>query len=386
MALRRRAIVIGAGPTGIAAAIGAADRGFDVNVLESNEIGASLRTWGATRFFSPLHMNVTARMSEILGSELPQSEALLTGDEYVERVLLPLTEREPLQGRVHCGMKVVAVGRRGLTRGDYAGHPLRAEKPFRVVTSSDDVFESEVVIDASGGLRVPRAFGFGGLPALGERTLHLPVIRTLGSLGSEENELRGRRILVVGAGHSAANAILALEQLAASDAALRVIWATHSANRRPCAEVMHDPLPERRDVVARANELAERPPNFLRVERKAMVERVEQTGDTVIVHLTGNRKVEVDRIAAFTGYRPDASFLTELALDISPVTEGGARLNRAISNVTDCLAVPKVASADLESGEPGYVFAGSRSYGRSNAFLLKTGFAQLDVLLDALAR
>src|SRR5215211_5431680 len=103
-----RVLVIGAGPMGIAAAIGAADRGADVTVLERGEIGASLRTWGPTRFFSPLHMNVSPRMRELLGSDLPDGDALLTGPEYADRVLAPLVAREPLQGRVRLGRNVVA--------------------------------------------------------------------------------------------------------------------------------------------------------------------------------------------------------------------------------------------------------------------------------------
>src|SRR5688572_32361806 len=80
-----RVLVIGAGPMGIAAAIGAADRGLDVTVLERGEIGASLRTWGPTRFFSPLRMNLSLRMGELLGNAMPDGEALLTGPEYVDR-------------------------------------------------------------------------------------------------------------------------------------------------------------------------------------------------------------------------------------------------------------------------------------------------------------
>src|SRR5215212_3471336 len=99
----RRVLVIGAGPMGIAAAIGALDRGFDVTVLERDAVGASLRTWGPARFFSPLHMNVSPRMRELLGDDLPDGDALLTGDEYADRVLAPLVAREPLQGRVHLG-------------------------------------------------------------------------------------------------------------------------------------------------------------------------------------------------------------------------------------------------------------------------------------------
>jgi thioredoxin reductase len=379
-----RVLVIGAGPMGIAAAIGAADRGHDVTVLERDEAGASLRTWGPTRFFSPLHMNVSSRMRELLGDAMPDPDALLTGDEYADRVLVPLTERAPLAGRVRTGHSVVAIGRRGLTRADYAGHPLRAERPFRVVCADDEVFEADVVLDASGGLVVPRAFGIGGLPARGESRLARRPIRTLGELGARREELRGKCVLVVGDGHSAANAIGMLEDVASEDPSTRVFWAVRTPNRRPCAEVVNDPLPERQSVVTRANALAETPPKFLRVERRAMVESVAQYNGHVVVALTGGRILEADFIAAFTGYRPDGGFLSELIVETSPVTEGGARLYRAISCITDCLSVPAVAPDDLQSGEPGFFFVGSRSYGRSNGFLLKTGLAQLEVILDSL--
>ena len=379
-----RVLVIGAGPMGIAAAIGAADRGHDVTVVERGETGASLRTWGATRFFSPLHMNVSPRMRELLGDDMPDGDALLTGTEYADRVLVPLTEREPLAGRVKLGHTVVAIGRRGLTRTDYAGHPLRAERPFRVLCANDETFEAEVVLDASGGLTVPRPIGPGGLPARGESRLARRPLRTLGDLAAVREQLRGKRVLVVGDGHSAANAIGVLDDIAREDPSTRVIWAVRAANRRPCEEVANDPLPERRSVVERANALAEAPPHFLTVERKAMIEAVAQTNGHATVTLTGNRTIDADFIAAFTGYRPDGSFLNELALEISPVTEGGARLYRAISCITDCLSVPQVKPEDLSSGEPGFWFVGSRAYGRSRTFLLQNGFAQLEVMLASL--
>jgi thioredoxin reductase len=379
-----RVIVIGAGPMGIAAAIGAIDRGHDVTVLERGEVGASLRTWGPTRFFSPLHMNLSARMRELLGSDMPDGDALLTGSDYADRVLLPLVSRAPLRNRVHLGRNVIAVGRRGLTRADYAGHPLRAERPFRVLCEDDETFDAEVVLDASGGLTVPRPIGAGGLPARGESRLARRPIRTLGALASLRNDLGGRTVFVLGDGHSAANAVTFLEEVARADASLRVVWAMRSPNRRPCEEVPNDPLPERASVVARANALAEAPPDFLRVERRAMIESVAQKNGHAVIALTGDRIVEADYVAAFTGYRPDASFLSELTVEISPVTEGGARLYRAVSNVTDCLMVPSVRRDDLLSGEPGFFFVGSRSYGRANNFLLKTGLAQLEVILDGL--
>jgi thioredoxin reductase len=379
-----RVLVIGAGPMGIAAAIGAADRGSDVTVLERGEVGASLRTWGPTRFFSPLHMNLSHRMRDLLGDDMPDPEALLTGGEYVDRVLIPLAERAPLRDRVHTGRSVIAVSRRGMTRTDYAGHPLRAERPFRVLCDNDETFDADVVLDASGGFAVPRPIGVGGLPARGESRLTRRPIRTLGELTTRTAELRDKRVLLIGDGHSAANAIGFLSDLANEAPTTRVTWAMRAANRRPCEEVPNDPLPERRNVVDRANDLAADPPPFLNIERRAMIETVAENNGHVVVTLTGGRKVEVDAIAAFTGYRPDGRFLSELTVETSPVTEGGARLYRAISNITDCLSVPHVRPDDLQSGEPGFFFVGSRSYGRSNGFLLRTGLMQLETILDTL--
>jgi hypothetical protein len=46
--------------------------------------------------------------------------------------------------------------------------------------------------------------------------------------------------------------------------------------------------------------------------------------------------------------------------------------------------VPSVNREDLQSGEPGFFFVGSRAYGRFNGFLLKTGLLQLETILDSL--
>jgi thioredoxin reductase len=340
-----RVVVIGAGPIGLAAAIGASDRGHDVVVLEADDVGASLQTWGATRFFTPLSMNVMFETAD---------DSLLTGQEYVERVLRPLAARLNVRTKT----RVLSISRRGLTRTDYAGHPLRAEKPFRIQTTGDDVIEADIVFDATGSTSpIP-------LHVRNNRT-----IRTIGEL--QRADVRGKSVLLAGHGHSAAHAVAMLHEAGA-----KITWAVRTANRRPCEEIANDPLPERKRVVTTANDLAQ----SLRVERRAMIERVDGRNVT----LSGNRIVDADVIVALTGYRPLNGFTTELALETSPVTEGGARLHRAIARITDCLSVPKVALSDLESGEPNYFFVGARAYGRSRTFLLQTGFAQVETILESL--
>jgi thioredoxin reductase len=348
----KRVVVVGAGPIGLAAALGARKRGFEVTVLEAEEIGASLRRWGSTRFFTPLRMNFPSHID---------GDDLLTGSEFVERVLVPAAAS--LEVRTHT--RVVSISRRGLTRTDYAGHPLRAERPFRVLTEGDEVLEADAILDAS-GVELPLPYAVRG---------RVDAIRTLGELDARKDELRARRVLLVGNGHSAANAIAVLR-----DAGAEVTWAVRTANSKPVEEIANDPLPERQRVAALANALASQ----VRCERRAMVESVACHNGHIDVALTGNRRVEVDAVVALTGYRPASDYTSELALEISPVSEGGARLYRAISKITDCLCVPSVAKEDFATGEPNYFFVGARAYGRSRTFLLQTGFKQLETILDSL--
>jgi thioredoxin reductase len=388
----KRVIVVGAGPIGLAAAMGAVDRGFDVTVLEAGDVGESLRRWGSTRFFTPLRMNFPGfDVGRVLDPsaeggrcggrgrvENPShmdGDDLLTGPEFVEQVLVPAAAR--LNVRTHT--RVVSISRRGMTRTDYAGHPLRAERPFRVLTGGDEVLEADVILDATGNTSLPLPYTVRG---------QIDAIRTLGELDVCKDELRGRRVLLVGNGHSAANAVAVLR-----DAGAEITWAVRTANRRPIEEMANDPLPERQRVASLANELASQ----VRCERRATVESIDvcsggrsrppagaRSGRRYTVTLTGNRCVEVDAVVALTGYRPASDYTSELALEISPVSEGGARLYRAISNIIDCLCVPQVAKEDFGTGEPGYFFIGARAYGRSRTFLLQTGLQQLRTILDSL--
>ena len=136
-------------------------------------------------------------------------------------------------------------------------------------------------------------------------------------------------------------------------------------------------------TLSAANDLAEDPPPFLTVRRKASVEGVVSHGPSIHVRFSSGAQEDFDAVVGLTGFRPDLSFVSELALEISPATEGSARLSRALANVTDCLSVPAVPAADLYSGEPGFYLLGAKSYGRSRTFLLRTGLAHLEAILPA---
>jgi thioredoxin reductase len=380
--MAKRLIVIGAGPMGLEAALLAHEAGFEVTVLEKGRIGDALFKWSTTRFFSPFGMNVSERTKRVLRNDAPKDDTLMSGEEHA-RVLVRLAERAPLEGTIMTGHRVIAVGRARMTRTEMPSHPVRAERAFRVIAEKDGqevAFEADAVLDASGVYDQPLSTGAGGLWAHGERKLGPRIIRQLGQLDSALPKLEGKRVLLVGHGHSAANALARL--MSAGPA--RLTWAVRTPNKRPCVEIADDPLSERRDVVARANQLAEAPPSTLSIERRAHVESIEAERDGLLVKMTGDRSVNVDEIVSLTGYRPDLSFLSELSIEISPVSEGADRLHRALAHVADCLSVPKLGPKDLASGEPGFHLVGIKSYGRLPTFLLKNGIAQLESMIAAL--
>ncbi len=386
--MTRRLLIIGAGPIGLEAALGGCERGFDVTVLEQSEVGTALRKWGSTRFFTPFEMNVSPRARERLQDRVPARDALLTGPEMVDQVLLPLAHCPPLLGRVHTQHRVVSVGRARMTRRDRPGHPNRSTRPFRVLAetpSGEHVYEADAVLDAS-GLAHTLAIGSGGQPAVGERAAAPRLIRHLGALEAKLPTLRGKRVLLVGAGHSAAHAALTLSRMAQEAPGTEIIWATRSPNRRPIPEVAEDPLPHRKNVARRANDLAATPPEPLRRERRVHIDVLAQQDRGFTVKTSDGRSLDADHVVGFTGYRPEHAFLSELALDVSSVSEGAGPLYRALSGVTDCLQVPRVTAQNLESQEPGFYWVGAKAYGRLPTFLLNTGLAQLDMVLDALEK
>ncbi|MFO0734865.1 MAG: NAD(P)-binding domain-containing protein [Labilithrix sp.] len=367
--MSRTVAIIGGGPSGLAAACACLRRKLVPVVLEAETPGASLARFGPTRFYTPLKMNLPVDVIAFAGGT-DDLDTILTGPE-IARILEAAAASPTLAPYVQTHHRVTSITRGTLSRGEMAGHPVRAEMPFRVV-ANDRVFEVDAVLDASGtyGNPVPLA-----IPCSMAET-----IRDLGVVHARRRELASRRILLTGHGHSAATALLALETLTKEAPDTLVTWVTRSRNRRPVVMVPSDPLPERERIVAAANALAESPPPWLRVERAAPIESLIDG----VARLPGGRTVEFDVVVALIGYRPNLDFLSELPLEISPATEGAARLSRALANVTDCLSVPSVSPGDLASGEPRFHMIGAKSYGRSSSFLLQTGYAQIDTILDHL--
>jgi 2-polyprenyl-6-methoxyphenol hydroxylase-like FAD-dependent oxidoreductase len=385
-------VVLGAGPVGLAAAARLAERGIEFVVLEAGvEAGAAVREWGHVRVFSPWRYDVDGaarRLLEAAGWDAPDPDALPTGHELVEQYLAPLAKLPAIGPYLRFGHRVTGISRAGVDRVRSRG---REAAPFviRALTAAGLVqVRARAVIDASGTWRTPNVLGADGLPAIGEAqaraasfvTSALPDV-----LGADRDRFAGRATLVVGAGHSASNSLLALAALAEQEPDTAVLWAIRGAGaQHTFGGEDADALPARGALGRRLRELVER--GRIEVLRGFGVERLEAAGSRVVVASADGRGVTVDRVVSATGFRPDHAIASELRLDLDPVLEATRALAPLIDpNEHSCGTVPPHGEAELAHPEPGYYAVGMKSYGRAPTFLMATGYEQARSVVAALA-
>ncbi len=94
MSTNHPVVIVGAGPTGLAAAAHAHSRGLATVVLEAGPgAGSAVAQWGHVRLFSPWNELIDASAEELLatsGWNRPDADAYPTGAEWVYRYLVPL--------------------------------------------------------------------------------------------------------------------------------------------------------------------------------------------------------------------------------------------------------------------------------------------------------
>ena len=222
-------LVIGAGPIGLAAAAHLLERGQDPLVVERGpQAAASVRSWGHVRLFSrwsELVDPAAARLLAPTGWESADPDRYPTGAEWAELYLQPLADA--LGDRVRYGTTVTGVARRGRDRVVDSG---RAEQPFTVhlrsADGSDDRLQARAVVDASGTFMSPNPLGSDGYPAAGEHSESEHVTYLVPDVDDSRDVARfgGRRTAVVGSGHSALTALVALAILAERVPGTSAVW------------------------------------------------------------------------------------------------------------------------------------------------------------------
>lgn len=390
-------VVIGAGPVGLAAAAHLLSRGMQPLVLEAgDDVAANVRDWGHVRLFSPWRYDVdkvAAKLLEAEGWRAPEPDELPTGGELAERYLRPLSKVFERGEQIRFGHRVLAITRLAT---DKVRTRDRGETPFVVRAREPSGREQEVlaraVIDASGTWATPNPVGAAGLPAMGEEQLSDRIRYGIPDVaGGERARYDGKTTLVVGAGHSAANAILALVELAAESHATRVVWSTRSQElKRVFGGGEADGLPARGELGARLRALVEsgrlelvRGFSILRVNRSTSGDSLEVSG---LRDGEPHRIANIDTIIAATGQRPDLSITRELRLELDPWLESARKIGPLIDpNEHSCGTVRPHGAVELAHPEPNFYVIGSKSYGRAPTFLLATGYEQARSVVAMLA-
>ena len=410
--------VLGAGPVGLAAAARLIERGLTPLVLEAGtEVGAHLRSYGHVRLFSPWRYNIDAAVAALLGGsgwQAPPAEDLPLAREVVDRVLAPFAGLPAVAPHVQLNTRVLSVSREGFDKVKTRG---REEAPFvvRALQRGAPVqFRARAVIDATGTWSTPNPLGADGLPAQGELALGTSTTSVTSAggdtsrifygipdvLGRHRARYAGRRTLVVGAGHTAANALLALVELAESqDAApgTRLVWAVRSPDlTRVFGGGDADALSARGALgKALAALHAGGGLEFVSglhiraVEGRA--DKAPGSSDTLVVRghdAQGHPLTQegIDQIICATGQRPDLSLTSELRLKLDPALESTEALGPLIDpNEHSCGTVRPHGHRELAHPEPGFYTLGVKSYGRAPTFLMATGFEQARSVVAAIA-
>ena len=397
-----RITIIGAGPIGLEAALFAAQNGFEVSVLERGHVADNVRAWGHVRLFSPFAMNISpwgrVALEESGYAKIPADNALLTGSEFAEHYLIPLSQHSRLVGVVRENTEVTAIGRADCWKGDLAG-ASRQESPFRILVRSqkgEELIESDFVLDCSGTYPNHNWLGAGGIPCPGETENQQQLIWALPDVaGSSRERFRGKRTLVVGSGYSAATMVVALADLAHESPGTTAVWLTRSSRKLPIEELLGDQLTDRAELTRRANGLAAGQGGAVEWSPDSVVQSLEKTaaGFRVTVETKANgdcrhERLCVDEIVAQVGYRPDRSLYEELQVHECYATQGPIKLAAALlgESSNDCLTQTCPGPETLTNPEPGFFILGAKSYGRSSQFLLRVGIEQIENIFSLIAK
>lgn len=386
--------IIGAGPIGLAAAAHALERGLTPLIFEKgNAVGAAVRQWGHIRLFSPWQYNVDAaarRMLEPTGWQAPRLTALPYGRELVEAYLEPLAALPGIAEALRLNTQVLAVTRQSM---DKTKTSHRDDRPFLVRALGPNGLTDHpvaAVIDASGTWSQPNPLGQAGLPAPGQERAGAFLTDPLPDVtGRDRARFAGKRVMVVGAGHSAANNLLSLGQVAKAEPGTRLIWAVRGPGsvQRLYGGGDLDGLPARGALGRRLRSLVEE--GVVELMTSFTITSLEHDDGALTVHAAtpdGERTVVIDVLVPATGFRPDLAMLRELRLELDPAVEAPRALGPLIDpEFHSCGTVPAHGADVLAHPDRNFYLVGMKSYGRAPTFLLATGYEQVRSVVAAIA-
>jgi len=375
--------IIGAGPVGLAAAAHVLERGLKPIVLEAGEnVGHAVRDWGHVQLFSPWEYNIDRAAERLLsptGWNSPDPQQYPTGAELVEHYLEPLASKTALAQHIQTQSRVTGISRAGFDKLKSKG---REKAPFEIRYQNGQgpkVVSADAVIDASGTWHSPNPAGANGLPAIGEQQSTARIAYGMPDvLGKQRSRYAGKTVAVLGAGHSAIGTLIDLARLAEQSPETKAIWLLRGNDpAKAFGGGANDKLVARGELGTAFAALVTA--GRIRLETEFRVSDIAAEGPRLLLGSGSNgRQVAADELIVATGFRPDLDFVSELRIQLDPAIECPVALAPLIDpNEHSCGTVRPHGARELAQPEPGFYFAGMKSYGRAPTFLMLTGYEQV---------
>jgi len=383
--------IIGAGPIGLAAAAHLVERGQKFILLEAGkQVGSNINEWSHVRLFSPWQYNIDKVAKKLLtrnGWKAPSAEKLPTGKELVELYLEPLANLPKIQERLELNSKVVSISKKGLDKMKDSG---RDQTSFVLYIEQQGItkrVEAKAVIDATGTWSQPNPVNADNIWTSEERNLHDHIFYGIPNIqGSQRERYLGKRVAVVGGGHSAINTILELSELG-NDVEIYWIMRKKKVENAYGGEEK-DALEARGALGRKIHQLVDA--GQVQVITPFNIHQLRKTNDGI--ELRGEYKGSdyklsgIDEIITNTGSRPDFSYLREIRLSVDVGTESVEALSPLIDpNLHSCGTVRPHGEEILRQPEKNFYIVGMKSYGRAPTFLMATGYEQIRSVVAYLA-
>jgi thioredoxin reductase (NADPH) len=303
MPTTERALIVGAGPIGLACAVAARRHGLDPLVIDAGAIAESIVRYpvGMVFFTSPDRLEIGGHPLVCAGAKPTREEALM----YYRGVVR--TE----------GLRVRPYTR--LVAAERAAGAVRCRQERTLGERRAETVECERLVLATGYFEHPNLLGVPGED--------LPHVS---HYSEEPHRLAGLDVMIVGAKNSAIE--LALN---AFRAGARVTVVHRGGSLRPSVKYWLRPDFENR---VQAGEIA--------VRWNTVVEAIT-SGDVAVRGPDGAQRLPADRVFLLTGYRPDFALLSAIGIALDPET-----------------GRPAHDPVTLETNVPGVYIAGSLTAGR----------------------
>lgn len=384
--------IIGSGPIGLAAAAHLVEQNQSFILFEAdNEIAANIRTWGHVTLFSPWRYNINKAAKALLQEtdwQEPKLYTIPTGHELIDEYLKPLAELPKIKPAIQFLSKVVAISRQ---QNDKMKSKNRLNQPFVLYVESNGVtkiIEARAVIDASGTWGNPNPANSNGVWLQSERALARHIEYGIPEIKAKVERYAGKRVAVIGGGHSAINTLLAIAELQKANPSTDLVWIMRKKSvEEAYGGEENDALAARGALGTRIHELVDTgkvevvTPFYISMVKKA--DKIE-----IIGNKNGEQQVLTgfDELIVNAGNRPDYSINSEIRLSVDTATESVAALAPLIDpNEHSCGTVRAHGEEILRQPEQGFYIVGMKSYGRAPTFLMATGYEQVRSITAYLA-